>query len=153
MHTWTWVTNNKKSLPLWRNKSCTWCITAWYKFYYRESTKNSFQPGAASSFHCIYDVKHVLLNKLLYISLSSCLKYAELWLLFSPPFLDVGHLVSSRNPDHFTNVCLDFSLHCHESLVNVSPVAFCPSGGLCSLQHVWIPNRLPLTGWPTMDFS
>lgn len=25
-------------------------------------------------------------------------------------------------------------------------------GGLCSRRHVWIPNRLPLTFWPTMDF-
>lgn len=94
-----------------RNKICTQCITALYKFYYRETSENSFQPGTAGPFHRLYEAKHVPLNKTLYIiPVPSRLGCADLCLL-SPPSLHVCHLVSERsNPDHFNNVCLDAAL-------------------------------------------
>lgn len=38
-------------------------------------------------------------------------------------------LVSRCNPEHFLNASRRFSFHCHKSLVTVSPVALCLSGG------------------------
>lgn len=80
------------------------------KFCCREKSIKSVQPGAASPFLSVYKVKHVPLNKMLSISLPSCIEYASFCLPL-PPFLHKGHLVSNQsNPDHFNSRRLDATL-------------------------------------------
>lgn len=51
------------------------------------------------------------------------------------------------------SMCLDMFFPCivMKALRMCHQLLCVSQGGPCSLQHVWIPNRLPLTFWPAAD--
>lgn len=71
---------------------------------------------------------------------------------FCPPCGPPGEQLQSWS--FYQSASRRFSLFIVMKASRVCHRLLCVSqGGLCSRRHVWIPNRLPLTFWPTMDFS